>query len=67
MQKALSLILAVIMLMSTMAVCAFAYIDNGGVCRCLDHTDTKPCKCCLYCSSTKRKKCAYFAPTYTTR
>ena len=51
MKKALSLILAVIMLMSTMAVCAFAYIDNGGVCRCLDHTDTKPCKCCLYCSN----------------
>lgn len=51
MKKALSLILAVIMLMSTMVLFASAYIDNGGVCNCLDHIETKYCRCCLYCDN----------------
>ena len=51
MKKALSLILAVIMLMSTMALCASAYFDNGGFCSCEDHVETSYCKCCLYCEN----------------
>lgn len=51
MKKALSLLLAVIMLMSTMALFASAYIDNGGICSCYDHVDTNTCRCCLYCDN----------------
>lgn len=51
MKKALSLILAVIMLVSTMGLSATAYLEVDSHCYCLDHNDTKPCTCCLYCDN----------------
>lgn len=49
MKKALSIFLAVIMLMSVMSLAASAVVKEPGVCMCEDHNRTGPCHCCIYC------------------
>lgn len=52
MKKALSLFLAVLMLMSVMAVSVSAVdIRNPGICTCEDHDKYNPCHCCLFCDN----------------
>ena len=51
MKKALSLILAIIMLMSAVTFVGSAYNDYGGVCNCPDHKENNYCQCCLYCEN----------------
>lgn len=51
MKKALSVFLAVLMLMSGMTLMSFAYIDEGGYCSCYDHVETDTCRCCIYCEN----------------
>lgn len=51
MKKVLALFLAVLMLMSTMTLMSSAVIEENGFCVCYDHTDTAPCRCCLYCDN----------------
>lgn len=53
MKKALSLLLAVLMLVSAVTFVASAakYREPVGVCNCLDHIETKYCNCCLDCKN----------------
>ncbi len=52
MKKALSLFLAVLMIMSVMAVSVSAIdIRKGSVCTCEDHDKYNPCHCCIYCDN----------------
>ena len=60
MKKIISVLLAVLMMFTTMAFVASAteYIEPEtgteikGVCECTTHTGNKDCKCCVYCLST---------------
>ena len=51
MKKALSIFLAVIMLMSVMALAVSAEFRAPGVCMCEDHIKTDACHCCVYCEN----------------
>lgn len=52
MKKALSLLLAVIMLMSAVTFVGSAvYKEPVGVCNCPDHVETNYCYCCLDCKN----------------
>lgn len=52
MKKALSLFLAVLMIMSALVASVGAVdIRNPGICTCEDHDRYNPCHCCIYCEN----------------
>lgn len=59
MRKIISVILAVLMLFSVMAVSASA---ASGVCNCDDHIESSACHCCIYCP--ENPSFAYVTPCH---